>query len=51
MQLGRFCSVKNCDECPIYETWKNTGIFHEDCMQNLRFPDVAEKMDRAIKNL
>ena len=49
MQLGQYCNTTRCYECPIYESWKNSGAYNNNCMECLRFPEVAEKMDKAIK--
>lgn len=49
MQLGEYCSTTKCIDCPIYKFWKITGIFKNNCMENLRFPEIAAAMDEEIK--
>lgn len=49
MQLGQYCHATRCYECPIYEAWKNSGAYSNSCMECLRFPEIAEMMDKAIK--
>lgn len=49
MQLGQYCHATRCYECPIYEAWKKNGAYSNSCMECLRFPEIAEKMDKAIK--
>lgn len=49
MQLGQYCNTAKCYECPIYEAWKANGEFNNSCVECLRFPDIAEKMVKAME--
>lgn len=49
MQLGQYCNSINCRDCPIYESWAEGKIFNKCCMEFLRFPGIAKKMDEAVK--
>lgn len=49
VQLGQYCNTAKCMECPIYKAWSETGAYNNCCMEYLRFPDIAARMDEVIK--
>lgn len=51
MQLGEYCNYTKCQGCPVYEAWTASfgGNFQKSCMEYLRFPEIAKKMDEAVK--
>lgn len=50
-QLGEYCTSTICrKDCPIYDSkWRNEC--HNNCMECLRFPDIAEQMADKINRI
>lgn len=47
-QIGEFCTSTNCKKCPIRK-WNEESGLHNDCMESLRFPEVAKIMLEQIR--
>lgn len=47
-QIGEFCTNTLCKKCPI-KKWNDESGLHNKCMESLRFPEVAEIMEKEIK--
>ena len=47
-QIGEFCTNTLCNKCPIRK-WNEESGLHNDCMESLRFPEVAAIILNEIK--
>lgn len=49
-QVGCYCSNTLCNKCPV-KKWNDESGLHNDCMESLRFPEVAEIILKEIKGV
>ena len=49
-QVGEFCQRTRCFQCPIYESWKESGT-NKTCIECLAFPDIAKKIAEMTKQI
>lgn len=47
-QIGEWCTNTHCHKCLI-KKWNDESGLHNDCMESLRLPQVAEIMLKQIK--
>lgn len=47
-QVGKYCTSHLCHKCPI-KKWNDESGLHNDCMESLRFPEVADLMLKEIR--
>lgn len=49
-QVGEFCQRTRCYQCPIYESWKESGT-NKTCIECLAFPHIAKELAQLTKKI